>query len=96
MQKSIKAGLALNTLLEEEDPHYKSKINSFIERFSVKMREIHEMLKTSRHKAFILMLIRDNYIRLIDTKFQENIPIYPINLLKNYVITLTKPTFFYK
>lgn len=96
MQKSVKAGFELNSLLEEENPPYKSKINSFIERFSVKMREIHKMLKTSRHKSFILMLIRDNYIRLIDTKFQENIPIYPINLLKNYVITLTKPTFFYK
>ena len=37
MQKSIKAGLALNHLLEEENPPYKSKINSFIERFSIKM-----------------------------------------------------------
>ena len=45
MQKSIKAGLALNTLLKEENPPYKLKINSFIERFSVKMREIHELLK---------------------------------------------------
>ena len=96
MQKSIKAGLALNTLLKEKNPPYKSKINSFIERFSIKMREIHELLTNSRHKAFILLIIRDYYIRLIDTKFQENIPIYPINLLKNYVITLTKPTFFYK
>jgi hypothetical protein len=90
MNKNIKAGALLNDYIDEYEPAFKVTINSFIEKFSVKRKELNELLCDSRHKPFIFQLVRKYYVNLVDEKYKGLLPDYPINLLKNYIVSMTK------
>jgi len=85
-----KAGENLGVYLRDNDVPYKGNIYSFISRFSVKCKELNELLGDSRHKPFIFQLMRKFYLDLVSEKYSEKLDDYSYGLLRNYVVSLTK------
>jgi hypothetical protein len=68
-----KAGENLGVYLRDNDVPHKGNIYSFIERFSVKCRELNESLEGSRHKPFVFQLMRKFYLDLVSEKYGEKL-----------------------